>query len=62
MLRPTQSEGYVANSTFCKVNGSCNMIANIQGGVAMISNVITIISFVLLIISNIIDPLDCLGY
>lgn len=38
------------------------MIANIQGDVAMISNVITIISFVLLIISNIIDPLDCLGY
>ncbi len=38
------------------------MIANIQGGVAMISDLITIISFILLIITNIIDPLDCLGY
>lgn len=62
MLRPTQSKGCVANSTFYKVNGSCNMIANIQGGVAMISDLITIISFIILIITNIIDPLDCLGY
>lgn len=38
------------------------MIANIQGGVAMISDLITIISFIILIITNIIDPLDCLGY
>ena len=41
------------------------MIANIQGGVSMISELSTIIGFLSLVIVKILDfitPLDCLGY
>ena len=41
------------------------MIANIQGGVSMISELSTVIGFLSLVIVKILDfitPLDCLGY
>ncbi len=41
------------------------MIANIQGGVSMISDLSTVISFICFIIAKIlgfIAPLDCLGF
>jgi hypothetical protein len=41
------------------------MIASIQGGITMISNMSTIISFICLIVGTLFDiivPLDCLGF
>ena len=41
------------------------MIANIQGGVSMISELSTVIGFFSLVVMKILDfiaPLDCLGY
>ena len=63
MPRPTQLRGCVAYR-LVRVTGGCNMIANIQGGMSMISDCCTIIGFICLICVNIlgvIAPLDCLG-
>ena len=63
MSRPTQSRGCDANETWKQEIGDCNMIANIRGGMSMISNVSTIVGFLSLIIGKMLNvaPLDCLG-
>lgn len=41
------------------------MIASIQGGITMISNMSTVVGFICLIIGTLFDiivPLDCLGF
>lgn len=41
------------------------MIASIQGGITMVSNVSTVVGFICLIVGTLFDiivPLDCLGF
>ena len=63
MSRPTQSRGCVANEAWKQEIGDCNMIANIRGGMSMISNMSTIVGFLCLVVGkmlNLVAPLDCL--
>ena len=63
MPRPTQSRGCVANEAWKQEIGDCNMIANIRGGMSMISEWSTIIGFFSMMIAKLLGlaPLDCLG-
>ncbi len=46
-----------------QVIGDCNMMANIRGGVSMVSDICTVICFVCFVLVQLISatPLDCLG-